>query len=176
MKKETGNPPPTHRGKQQDRAQLPYRRGVGIALFNSEGKVFIGSRIDNPGAWQLPQGGIDDGEDPLEAVFRELEEEVGTRKAKIVAVMEEWIPYEFPDYVLKTLGGQHRGQIQKWIALEFTGSDADIRLDAHSHPEFEEWKWVPLEDLLGYAIHFKRDVYRRVVAEFRPVARQLGGR
>lgn len=156
-----------------DRNNLPYRRGVGIVLLNRLGDVFIGNRIDNPGNWQLPQGGIDEGEEPEIAVFRELEEEVGTRKAQIIAVMEEWISYEFPDHLLRKLGGQHRGQTQKWIALEFTGYDSDIQLDAHSHPEFDDWKWVPLEDLLGYAVPFKRDVYRRVVAEFKPVVRQF---
>ena len=152
-----------------DGGDSAYRPGVGIALFNRDGCVFVAERLDNPGAWQMPQGGIDEGEEPEIAVFREMEEEIGTRNARIMGVMEEWLRYDIPSRTAKRLWrGRFRGQRQKWLALEFLGEDSDIRLDAHEHPEFRQWKWVPLKDLLNYVVSFKRDVYRRVMEEFRP--------
>lgn len=144
-----------------------YRPGIGIVLFSRNGHVFVGERLDNPGMWQMPQGGIDDGEEPEIAVFREMEEEIGTRNARILQVIEDWIYYDIPPRTAQKLwNNRYRGQRQKWIALEFLGDDADIRLDAHSHPEFGQWKWVPLDGLLGYVVPFKRDVYVRVMQEF----------
>lgn len=144
-----------------------YRPGVGIVLFNRQGCVFVGERLDNPGAWQMPQGGIDDGEDIDRAAFREMEEEIGTRNARILGMIEEWIYYDIPEHTARKLwDNKYRGQRQKWIALEFLGDDADIRLDAFSHPEFGQWQWVPLAALLEYAVPFKRDVYRRVIEDF----------
>ena len=151
-----------------------YRPGVGIVLFNAEGKVLVAERLDNPGAWQMPQGGIDKGEEPDVAVFREMKEEIGTKKARILGQMDEWITYDIPERTAKRLwGGKYKGQRQKWIALEFEGSDDDIDLTADKHPEFKQWKWVPIEDLLDYVVPFKRDVYRRVMEEFTPFTEEL---
>lgn len=154
-----------------------YRPGVGIVLFNRKGDVFVAERLDNPGAWQMPQGGIDEGEAPEIAVFREMEEEIGTRNARILGMMKDWVRYDIPDRTSKKLwGGKYRGQQQKWIALEFMGDDRDIDLEAHHDPEFSQWKWVPISDLLDYVVSFKRDVYRRVMEEFTPYAKQIRDR
>jgi putative (di)nucleoside polyphosphate hydrolase len=154
-----------------------YRAGVGIVLFNKEGRVFVGERLDNPGAWQMPQGGIDDNEDPEVAVFREMEEEVGTRNARIIASMDDWLKYDIPEKTAKKLWhGKYRGQQQKWLALEFLGDDSEIDLDAFEHPEFGAWKWVPLPELLDYAVPFKRDIYRKVIEEFMPLAKKFSAR
>lgn len=144
-----------------------YRPGVGIVLFNRQGYVFVGERLDNPGAWQMPQGGIDDGEDIDLAVFREMEEEIGTRNARVLGMIEEWIYYDIPEHTARKLwDNKYRGQRQKWIALEFLGDDTEIKLDAFSHPEFGQWQWVPITALLEYVVPFKRDVYRRVMEDF----------
>lgn len=146
--------------------ELPYRRGVGIVLINSAGLVFAGQRINMPGAWQMPQGGIDPGETPHAAALRELEEEVGTDKAVILAEMAEWLRYDLPDELVGVAWhGRYRGQMQKWYAMRFTGTDADINVRAH-HPEFDRWTWLRAEDLAAGIIAFKRDLYRAVVAEF----------
>lgn len=151
-----------------------YRSGVGLTIFNNKGFVFVAERIDNPGAWQMPQGGIDDGEDIAIAAFREMEEEIGTRDARILSILDDWIYYDIPERTAKKLwGGKYKGQRQKWIALEFTGMDSDIVLDAFDHPEFRNWKWVELSELLEYAAPFKRNVYERVINEFRPLALKL---
>lgn len=143
-----------------------YRPNVGIALFNAQGLVLIAERLDNPGYWQMPQGGINPEEEPEAAVFRELEEELGTRKAEIIALATDWICYDFPPEVKKKIGSPFKGQRQKWIALRFLGTEADIHLDAHEQPEFSRWKWVPLAEVADYAVPFKRDVYAYVAREF----------
>ncbi len=146
-------------------------------LFNRHGQVFVGERLDNPGAWQMPQGGIDEDEDPDVAVFREMEEEIGSRDARIIAAMDGWLTYDIPEKTAKKLwDGKYRGQRQKWIALEFLGDDSDIDLKAFKHPEFSRWKWVPLSDLLDYVVPFKRDIYRRVIEEFTPLAKRFSGK
>ncbi len=148
----------------------PYRPGVGIVLFNANGQVFIGERLDNPGKWQMPQGGIDDGEDPETAVFREMEEEIGTRNARILASMNEWLFYDIPMHTANKLwDAKYRGQKQRWIALQFMGHDEEINLNAHDHPEFMAWKWIELKDLLDYVVPFKRETYERVIEEFQEV-------
>lgn len=160
--------------KKDDDGLKDYRPGVGIVLFNAEGKVLVAERLDNPGAWQMPQGGIDKGEEPEKAVFREMKEEIGTKNARIIGMMEDWITYDIPDRTAKKLwDGKYKGQKQKWIALEYLGKDEDINLEADKHPEFSQWKWVPIEDLLDYVVPFKRDVYKRVMAEFTPIADDL---
>lgn len=146
--------------------ELPYRRGVGIVLINTAGLVFAGQRLNMPGAWQMPQGGIDPGETPRAAALRELEEEVGTDKAVILAEMAEWQRYDLPDELIGVVWrGRYRGQEQKWYAMRFTGTDADINVRAHD-PEFDRWTWLRAEDLAAGIIAFKRDLYRAVVAEF----------
>jgi putative (di)nucleoside polyphosphate hydrolase len=150
-----------------------YRPGVGIALFDRQGRVFIGERLDNPGKWQMPQGGIDEGEAPEVAVFREMEEEIGTRNARILGMAAEWFFYDLPAATARRLwGGKYKGQKQKWIALEFLGEDSEINLAAHTHPEFGAWKWVPIDDLPAYVVPFKRDVYAKVMKEFAGFAKK----
>ena len=151
-----------------------YRSGVGITLLNPQGKVFIGERLDNRGSWQMPQGGIEPDEIPEIAVFREMEEEIGTRKAEILGMMDDWLYYDFPDYLHKKLfNGKYRGQRQKWIALKFTGDDSDIDLAYHTHPEFGAWQWVELEEMMGLIVPFKQDVYRKVIECFNGYAEDL---
>ncbi len=152
-------------------AKLPYRPCVGMLLLNGEDKVFVGRRIDTAkegdNIWQMPQGGIDKGETPEAAVLREMEEEIGTGKAEIIAESRQWLHYDLPDHLVgKVWKGKYRGQKQRWFALRFLGQDADIDL-ATEHPEFDAWQWVELEDVPGLVIPFKRDTYRAVVSEFR---------
>ncbi|MEO3428162.1 RNA pyrophosphohydrolase [Pelagibius sp. CAU 1746] len=152
-------------------AKLPYRPCVGMLLLNGDDKVFVGRRIDTAregdNIWQMPQGGIDEGETPQEAVLREMEEEIGTAKAEIVAESRQWLHYDLPGHLVgKVWKGRYRGQKQRWFALRFMGRDSDIDL-ATEHPEFDAWQWVELEDVPGLVIPFKRDTYRAVVSEFR---------
>lgn len=161
----------------KDHGLKEYRPGVGIALFNAEGKVLVAERLDNPDSWQMPQGGIDKGEEPEVAVFREMKEEIGTDNARIMGAMKDWITYDIPERTAKKLwGGKYKGQKQKWLALEYLGKDSDIDLEADKHPEFSRWKWVPVEDLLDYVVPFKRDAYKKVIAEFKPYADELKSR
>jgi putative (di)nucleoside polyphosphate hydrolase len=145
----------------------PYRPCVGVMLMNSEGLVFVGNRIGLKGDnWQMPQGGIDEGETPQNAAFRELAEETGTDKADMLAEIPRWIHYDLPpDISRRVWGGRYRGQMQRWFAMRFTGVDSDIRLDRHV-PEFSAWRWVPLASLCDLIVPFKRDVYSEIVDEF----------
>ena len=154
-------------------SDLPYRDNVGAVLFNRDGCVFVARRADLPnaegaaGGWQLPQGGMDPGEDPRVAVLRELAEEIGTDKAEILAEHDAWLTYDLPPELIgKALGGRYRGQRQRWFALRFLGEDSDIRLDADPHPEFDAWRWARLEELPGLAVHFKRAIYEELVRAF----------
>jgi putative (di)nucleoside polyphosphate hydrolase len=152
-------------------SHLPYRLCVGIALFNKDGKVFMGERLDNPGAWQMPQGGIDAGESVEDAAFRELFEEVGTEDAAILQIAPETICYDLPpERVPQFWDGRYRGQEQYWVAMRFHGADADIVLDAHSEPEFGRWQWVDLFKAPDLIVPFKRDVYRQIAALFEEFA------
>ena len=155
-----------------DLAGLPYRPCVGIMLVNGEGKVFVGQRIDakEGDRWQMPQGGIDEGEDLHAAAYRELAEETGVSEAlaSIIATTREALLYDLPDELLgKLWGGQYRGQRQHWVLMRFAGEDADVHLDAHDPPEFFEWKWLDPEALPEMIVPFKRRVYRAVLEEFR---------
>lgn len=146
-----------------------YRPNAGLALFSKAGHVFVGRRVHSRGPfqWQMPQGGIDDGEDPRDAALRELDEEIGV-PAKLVEILDEtedWIYYDFPPDLKKKLPGPYFGQRQKWFALRFKGSDGDIRLDKHT-PEFDAWRWAKLEELSGLVIPFKKAVYDDVVRRF----------
>lgn len=146
----------------------PYRRGVGIVLLDARGRVFVAQRIDTKEiAWQMPQGGIDDGETPRQAAVRELHEEIGTDKARIVGVTRAWLTYDLPpDLQSKVWKGKYRGQKQKWFLMRFTGTDADINLET-DHPEFSTWKWLPFTHLPRVIVGFKRDIYKQVVAAFK---------
>lgn len=150
-----------------NRKDLPYRPGIGIMLLNSQNMVLVGRRIDTTSdAWQMPQGGIDDGEEPREAVMRELEEEVGTNKAEIILESTEWLSYDLPDRLISRIwNGKYRGQKQKWFALRFLGEDSDININT-KHPEFCEWKWATMVDLPDLIVPFKKDIYSKVVEEF----------
>ncbi|MAB09680.1 RNA pyrophosphohydrolase [Hyphomonas sp.] len=157
-----------------------YRANVGLALFSKAGHVFIGRRINGRGSfqWQMPQGGVDKGEDPAEAALRELEEEVGV-PAKLVDTLEEtedWLYYDFPPDLKKRLPGPYLGQRQKWFAFRFKGSDSDVRLDRHT-PEFDAWRWARLEETPSLVVPFKRAVYAEVAVRFeRWTAPVLGGK
>jgi len=147
---------------------LPYRLGVGAVLLNAHGHVFVAKRIDTPGdAWQMPQGGIDAGEDPRTAVMRELEEEIGTCNAEVIGESEAWLTYDLPKDVRKKVWkGRYRGQKQKWYALRFCGQDADIDLNTHKHPEFSAWRWVDMRQLPDLIVPFKRALYQEIVDSF----------
>jgi putative (di)nucleoside polyphosphate hydrolase len=143
-----------------------YRRNVGIMLINPSGMIFVGRRIDMPSdAWQMPQGGIDADETPAEAAMRELHEEVGTRKAEILAESAGWLSYDLPPKLQRKLWrGRWRGQSQKWFAMRFTGSDADIDIDTR-HPEFAAWRWAEPGQIVDLIVPFKRELYRAVLDE-----------
>ena len=150
---------------------LPYRLNVGAAMFNQMGQVFIGRRADMPAGlphvWQMPQGGIDEGEDPRAAVLRELEEETGTANVEILAEHGDWLTYDLPaDLAMTLFGGRFRGQRQRWFALRFLGEDADIRLDAHPAPEVLAWRGVPLGEVAALCVPFKRATYETVIRAF----------
>ena len=143
-----------------------YRPNVGLMLIGPERRVFVGRRLNQPDAWQMPQGGIDKGETPVEAACRELGEEVGTVKALLLRETRGWLQYDVPSDVAPVYWkGKWRGQAQKWFALAFTGSDADIDIAAHGD-EFDAWKWVSAGELLELIVPFKREVYRTVLKEF----------
>jgi putative (di)nucleoside polyphosphate hydrolase len=155
----------------RDPQDLPYRLSVGLMLINRDGRVFVGRRIDQTvEGWQMPQGGIDDGETPVQAGLRELKEEVGTDKAVLLREMEGWHSYDLPRHLIGVaLHGRYRGQKQKWLALRFTGEDRDIDIRTE-HPEFATWKWLSMDALPGLIVPFKRDIYSKVIAAFRDLA------
>ena len=146
---------------------LPYRPCVGMMILNATNHVFVARRIDTlVEAWQMPQGGIDDGEDPKSAVLREMEEEIGTNKAEILGESREWLSYDLPEHLVPQLwGGKYRGQKQKWFCLRFTGTDSDINI-ATKHPEFSQWKWVKPAYVPDLIVPFKRELYTKIVEEF----------
>jgi putative (di)nucleoside polyphosphate hydrolase len=147
--------------------ELPYRPCVGMMILNATNHVFVAKRIDTLAeAWQMPQGGIDEGEDPCTAVLREMEEEIGTSKAEILGESHEWLSYDLPEHLVPQLwSGKYRGQKQKWFCLRFTGSDSDINI-ATKHPEFSEWKWVLPAQVPELIVPFKRELYQAIVEEF----------
>jgi putative (di)nucleoside polyphosphate hydrolase len=158
---------------------LPYRPCVGIAVINRDGLVWIGHRADAPGEpegpgawWQMPQGGIDPGEDASTAALRELYEETGLRSVEIIAEHPGWLRYDLPPNLIgRAWGGRYRGQEQKWFLMRFFGSDDEVQIDPPpGHQiEFDAWRWAPLSDLPRLIVPFKLDVYRQVIAEFEPL-------
>src|SRR5688500_18193509 len=146
-----------------------YRRGVGVMLLNREGKVWVGRRIDNPtDAWQMPQGGMDEGEEPWTTALRELEEETGIApdKVELVAECPERLRYDLPEDLMgKLWGGKWRGQLQNWFLCRFLGDDSDVNI-ATEHAEFDKWQWVEPERLPDLIVPFKRELYRKLLRDF----------
>jgi len=142
---------------------LPLRSGVGIVLLNNQNKVFVAKRIDNPkNFWQMPQGGIDEGENPLKAAFRELEEETSIRNAELIKELDGTITYELPDRLLGIIWkGKYRGQKQKWFLMRFIGKDSEININT-SNPEFLDWKWIELDLITDVVVDFKLHVYKEL--------------
>jgi putative (di)nucleoside polyphosphate hydrolase len=161
-------------GRRARPARLGYRKGVGIMLLNARDRVFVARRIDMPSAaWQMPQGGIDAGETPLEAAWREMLEEVGTDRAELLAESRNWLRYDLPPELARQLWrGRFRGQEQKWFAFRFTGTDRDINIKHHDHPEFSDWRWAEMAELPDLIVPFKRQLYADILAEFEDLIRR----
>ena len=147
----------------KDLNNLPLRSGVGIVVLNKENKVFVAKRIDNPkNFWQMPQGGVDEGEDFLKAAYRELEEETSIKNVELIKELDGTITYELPDRLLGLIWkGKYRGQKQKWFLMKFIGVDNEINIKT-KHPEFLEWKWVDLDKITDLVVDFKLHVYKEV--------------
>ena len=147
----------------KDLHNLPLRSGVGIVVLNKENKVFVAKRIDNPkNFWQMPQGGVDEGEDFLKAAYRELEEETSIKNVELVKELDGTITYELPDRLLGLIWkGKYRGQKQKWFLMRFVGADSEINIKT-KHPEFLDWKWVELDKITDLVVDFKLHVYKEV--------------
>ena len=146
--------------------QLPLRTGVGIILLNHENKIFVGKRIDNPkNFWQMPQGGVNQNENFLQAAKRELEEETGIKSVELVKELNEWLGYDLPENLLgKVLEGKYRGQKQKWFIMKFVGKDNEINVKT-KNPEFLDWKWIEVSKLPSIAVSFKIDLYKKLKEE-----------
>ena len=154
---------------------LPYRPCVGLVILNASGEVWIGRRFGSArhggpaGWWQMPQGGIDEGETPAVAALRELAEETGIRSATILGESEHWHAYDLPgDLQGRVWGGRYRGQTQRWFAIRFSGPESEVDIAPVDHdPEFDSWRWAAVDEVLDLAVPFKRDVYEKVLSEFR---------
>jgi putative (di)nucleoside polyphosphate hydrolase len=156
-----------------------YRPNVGICLFNRRGEVWLGERLSAPGSreinpyrWQMPQGGIDEGEDVEEAAFRELHEETGIRRARILLTTPGWLAYDFPPRYRRR-GKKWIGQKQKWVVMLFEGQDEEVDLNVHQPAEFERWRWARLDELEALIVPFKRQVYAELVDAFRPLSQVI---
>jgi putative (di)nucleoside polyphosphate hydrolase len=172
-----------------DREQMPYRDCVGVAVFNADGRVFVGRRMpandpedtsETNAPWQMPQGGIDKGEKPIDAAWRELFEETSIRSIELITEIDDWIYYDLPDEALGiALRGKYRGQRQRWFAFRFTGDDSEINVvnpGGGAHPaEFDKWRWEELEKLPDLIVPFKRDAYLQVVEGFAKVPAGIRG-
>ncbi|WP_295814161.1 RNA pyrophosphohydrolase [uncultured Nitratireductor sp.] len=169
--------------KNNKNTELPYRACVGIMVLNHKGLAWAGRRIVQPGTdelsgatqlWQMPQGGIDEGEDPRDAAYRELYEETGIKSVSLLAETPEWITYDLPDHLLGVaLKGKYRGQKQKWFAFRFEGPDSEIAINpppGGHEAEFDMWEWKPMTDLPDLIVPFKRKVYDNVIGAFRHLA------
>ena len=154
-----------------EKQKLPLRVGVGAIVLNKENKIFVGKRTDQPhnNKWQMPQGGVNDGEDLISAVKRELDEETGIKNIKILKELDEWTEYELPHYLLgKIWKGKYRGQKQKWFIVRFLGKDQEINLKTNQQ-EFIEWKWIKAEDLPNVIVHFKKKLYESLLPEIKKI-------
>lgn len=156
------------------RSKKRYRRCVGACIVNEHNQVFVAERLNIPEAWQMPQGGIDAGELPKQALFRELEEEIGVsaKYFDVIARAKNWLQYDFPEAVMhKRSYGKNSGQTQIWYLLRFLGKDSDINLDATIHPEFTDFKWVEFSELTDLAVDFKKHIYETITQEFEPLTK-----
>jgi putative (di)nucleoside polyphosphate hydrolase len=155
-----------------------YRQSVGALLINANGQVFVGQRLDTAGdAWQMPQGGIERGEAPCDAVLREIKEEIGTDKVAIVAQSDNWRCYDLPpEIAAKMWGGKYKGQRMKWFALSFRGGDHDIDVERVAHPEFKTWKWIEPSKLPSVIVSFKKPLYEEILNEFESVLKQFAAK
>jgi putative (di)nucleoside polyphosphate hydrolase len=153
-------------------ADLPYRPCVGLMVLNREGKVFVGKRVDQTiESWQMPQGGIDEGEEPRQTALRELSEEIGTTNVEFIREHPEWLTYDLPPQLVGVAWkGKFRGQKLKWYAVRFLGTDDDINVKTE-HQEFSDWKWADVDDLLRLIVPFKRETYAQVIAAFSDLAK-----
>ena len=147
---------------------LPLRNGVGIIVLNNKNKVFVAKRIDNPkDFWQMPQGGVDDGEDFIQAAYRELEEETSIKNVDLIQELEDSIIYELPDHLLGLIWkGKYRGQKQKWFVMRFTGDDSEINIKTKK-PEFLDWKWIEIDQITNVVVDFKLHVYKELKAQLK---------
>ena len=146
---------------------LPYRQGVGVMLFNENRQIFVGKRIDNRSAWQMPQGGIDKNENAIDAAKRELKEETGITSVTIIKQSSKIHTYDLPDYLIgKIWKGEFKGQTQTWFLAQFIGKDDEIKLNK-KNPEFKKWKWVDLKELPNLIVPFKKKLYQELIEEFK---------
>ena len=148
-----------------------YRKCVGIMLLNNKNEILVGRRIDNPsGFWQMPQGGIDNNENPKEAVWREMMEEIGTNNAVIIKESTKWFSYKIPENILSSLpwGKEYVGQNQKWFVFRFVGKDTEINVNT-ANPEFSEWKWINHIKIRDNVVPFKKDIYAKILIEFKKI-------
>ena len=151
-----------------NKLKLPMRDGVGVIILNKKNEVFVGKRKDNPiDKWQMPQGGVDKGENLISAMKRELMEETSIKNIKILKKIDKWFEYELPKDLLGIIWkGKFRGQKQKWFIVRFIGNESEINLKT-KHPEFIEWKWLEMNDLPKVIVDFKKDVYKKLVVELK---------
>ena len=147
-------------------SKLPLRKGVGIVLLNNENKVFVAKRIDNPkNFWQMPQGGVDGGENYYEAALRELKEETSVASVELIQEIDKKLTYILPNHLIRIVWrGRFKGQTQKWFVMRFIGNESEININT-KNPEFLDWKWIDLEDLTKIAVNFKLDVYKNLKQE-----------
>ena len=148
-----------------------YRKCVGMMVLNNNNEILVGRRLDHPsGFWQMPQGGIDENENPEEAVWREMMEEIGTNNAELIKMSSQWINYNIPQDTLDKLpwGEKYIGQTQKWFVFRFTGQESDINVETEN-PEFSEWKWARIDSIIDNIVPFKRNVYSKILKEFKDI-------
>ena len=150
--------------------KLPYRNGVGIVVLNNENKVFVAKRIDNPkNFWQMPQGGVDEGENLLNAAYRELKEETSIFNVKLIKEIEDWTQYDLPSKLIGIIWkGRYKGQKQKWFIFKFLGNDTEINIKT-KNPEFLDWKWIEIGKITEIVVDFKKEVYQKVKKEIKKI-------
>tara|TARA_B100000287_G_scaffold194016_1_gene183193 strand:- start:1684 stop:2169 length:486 start_codon:yes stop_codon:yes gene_type:complete len=156
--------------KLENLQKLPYRNGVGIVVLNNENKVFVAKRIDNPkNFWQMPQGGVDEGEDLLNAAYRELKEETSIFNVKLIKEIEDWTQYDLPSKLIGIIWkGRYKGQKQKWFIFKFLGNDTEINIKT-KNPEFLDWKWIEIGKITEIVVDFKKEVYQKVEKEIKKI-------